>query len=461
MSALKAATLKGIDSFIELYKIQNNRNYLSTTLGNLVQNFYEQGVHTNEITSTEVEKANRIRAILNRDSDDNLKKFFRSFGERLKEIQENKCKRCFITTHYSFITLYIFHHALVINKALSYTENFSDYYINIGSLLLYYLTPDTRHKQVILNLYGVVENALRHIEENLIKEDTIELDQASLNNVTDTDRLLAIICRSNIGNLKSDAISILGEESFQKYKNLGQKIVASKLNNTKKANTGHITQGSDDNLVESLKEKSTFVLESISNISRGILSYTLKFEQNTADPNIGKNTREKYVDAKNIQTILAEVPKGSSKSVSLKPFSISPEIISQLAANIGAVTAKIAFQSKGYGVVNRHGITGQIRAFLLKEYISMFSIFIKNHYYHILSLRNETDQKNMRSDMIKVIDLFIKSYMYAIQVLPNKDNEGSLYFHLHIFANPANGFKEDRKKMEKWNKSKLGKFYKD
>ncbi|WP_150466546.1 hypothetical protein [Francisella sp. SYW-9] len=123
MSALKAATLKGIDSFIELYKIQNNRNYLSTTLGNLAQNFCGQGVHTNEITSIEVEKANRIRAILNRDSDDNLKKFFRSFGERLKEIQENKCKRCFITTHYSLL---ITHYSLLIYNIIYFSSCFSN-----------------------------------------------------------------------------------------------------------------------------------------------------------------------------------------------------------------------------------------------------------------------------------------------------------------------------------------------
>ncbi|WP_150466545.1 hypothetical protein [Francisella sp. SYW-9] len=325
---------------------------------------------------------------------------------------------------------------------------------------MYYLTPDTRHKQVILNLYGVVENALRHIEENLIKEDTIELDQASLNNVTDTDKLWATIC-STEGDLKNNAISILGEESFQKYKNLGQKIKILGSKKLKETNIRPTTQN-----IDTLYKKSISVLESISNISKGILSYTLKFEQNTANPNIGgavvKNTREKYIDGEvsHIKTGLSEVLK---ENISSKPLSMifPPDLISHLVTNIGGTIVKIAFQSKGYGVVNRHGITGQIRAFLLKEYISMFSIFIKNHYYHILSLRNETDQKNMRSDMIKVIDLFIKSYKEGIKVLPNKDNEGSLYFHLTMFANPDDGFKEDRKKMEKWNKSKLGKFYKD
>ena len=63
---LKLAFLKGIDNFIELYNLQSNKNFVSKTLGNLAMNVKNQGVHTNYIASSEVEQANRIKTILNR-----------------------------------------------------------------------------------------------------------------------------------------------------------------------------------------------------------------------------------------------------------------------------------------------------------------------------------------------------------------------------------------------------------
>ncbi|MFV9967265.1 MAG: hypothetical protein AB8V10_04160 [Francisella endosymbiont of Hyalomma asiaticum] len=65
---LKLAFLKGIDNFIELYNLQSNKNFVNKTLGNLAMNVKNQDVHTNYIVNSEVEKANHIKTILNRDS---------------------------------------------------------------------------------------------------------------------------------------------------------------------------------------------------------------------------------------------------------------------------------------------------------------------------------------------------------------------------------------------------------
>ncbi|MFV9931561.1 MAG: hypothetical protein AB8V03_04180 [Francisella endosymbiont of Hyalomma asiaticum] len=65
---LKLAFLKGIDNFIELYNLQSNKNFVNKTLGNLAMNVKNQDVHTNYIANSEVEKANHIKTILNRDS---------------------------------------------------------------------------------------------------------------------------------------------------------------------------------------------------------------------------------------------------------------------------------------------------------------------------------------------------------------------------------------------------------
>lgn len=437
-----------------------------------MMNMSGQGVHINEIITIEVEKANRIKAILTRDSDDNIKKLFKGFGARLKKIKHDKCKRCFITTHYSFITLSVFHYASIINSNKC-NKNFSKTFFDMEKLLQYYLIPNTKHKEVILNLYDIVGTALEHIGVNLFKEKF--LDQMSLNQISGTEKLWAFICNSN-SSFKKEARDFLDPDTFSKYSNLGKDLITAK---------SYADTGSD--YIKSLSQKcqsnikdaylsSEMAISVIKNISDGLLAYILKFEQNTTNPSEGKvltgyikhetKTFTTWTASTNLTNPVTDIMEGTitdTTDTSIKTLKhiFPPAAISSLVSSIAATIIQISTKSKGYGVINRHGITGQIRANLLKNYLEMFAVFIRNHYSNIFSLNNETEINNCCDRIIETIELFSESYKSSIEMLPNKDKHRSLYFYLSMYADPNQDFNLNKEKIKAWNKSKVGNIYND
>ena len=217
---LELAFSRGIDNFIEIYKLQANKNYVSETLGNLSMNFKsKKAIHTNYISDSEVEQANRIKAILNRD--DNHDAFFSRFGEKLQELAKEKSNECFITSYYSFIVLAIFHYASVIQSMDKY-----DNYLNMKELMSYYLTPNTRKKEVILKLYNDVGDALL---KRSILNDSDPLNQINFH-ASDTEKLWAFLC-SDESTMKSRVELFLDTDTFKKYSNLSTSFKKIKDNN--------------------------------------------------------------------------------------------------------------------------------------------------------------------------------------------------------------------------------------
>ncbi|KEI35148.1 hypothetical protein FRA_41c10420 [Francisella sp. W12-1067] len=479
IEAVKKAFLKGIDSFTGLYAIQNNKNHVNLAIGNLMLNIKGQGVHINEITTIELEKANRIKAILNRDSDEELKKLFIGLGRRLNQISQDKCKRCFITTYYSFIALSVFHYASIIDpKYLEVNNNVSvlDFY-DMERLLAYYLTPDTRHKKVILKLFNVIGNTLININTSLYEESF--LDQLYLDQISESEKLWAFICQSD-SSLKTQAKDFLDYKSFKKFSDLGKKILKEK--SFRDFNSGRIAEfrevPEDTDLFIKLDElflNTRDILKGVDNICNGILAYELKFKQNTTNLHstaaLLKGFRETYISGEAIMqrdTLSHLISKGIAFGM-LKPV-LSSSIIALLITSITGKTLNISFNSPYYGAWNRHGITGQIRGFLLKNYLEMFSIFIENHLYFVLS-----QAENFNIPMLTVNKLclfgndFIKKftsfYKGCLELLPNKKQKGSLYFYLKMYAGiTPDGqftFEPDFEKIEAWDKSKLPKVYRD
>ncbi|QIV96754.1 hypothetical protein EDC55_10383 [Allofrancisella inopinata] len=478
IEAVKRAFLKGIDSFTGLYEIQNNKNFTNLVIGNFMMHVKGQGVQINRITTIELEKANRIKAVLNRESDEDLKKLFIGFGSRLKHISQKKCRRCFITTHYSFIALAVFHYASIIDPKYLEVNNVSvvDFY-DMERLLAYYLIPNTYHKRAILKLFEVIGNTLVDINTSLYEESF--LDQLYLDQVSENEKLWAFICQSN-SSLRTQAENFLDYKSFKKFSDLGKRILKEK--SFRDFNNGRVVRfremPENSNLFIKINElflNTVGILKGIDNMCSGILAYSLKFKQNTTNLHstaaLLKDFREAYISGEAIMQrnpLSHLISKGIAFGL-LKP-ALSSSIIALLITSIFGKTINISFNSPYYGAWNRHGITGQIRGFLLKSYLEMFSVFIENHLYFVLS---QAENPNIPALTIEklcsygnyFIKIFSSAYKGGLGLLPNKKQKGSLHFYLKMYAGiTPDGqftFEPDFGKMEEWNKTKLSKIYTD
>ena len=202
-------------------------------------------------------------------------------------------------------------------------------------------------------------------------------------------------------------------------------------------------------------QHSECLLQKFNSIGNAIAAYNLKFDQNASDSSIpGKSI------AKELSGNLMGIPIGSlvsgvgAGSLGCLKATFPPSLISKLTTELGFKLIEISMQSKGYGVINRHGITGQLRSHLLKNYIEMISVFIKNHYHYIFSQNTENAIKSSSDVIMATSESFNESYNDAIKLLPNQNQNGSLYYYLDMYV------KGDNNKINKWNKSKLGSIYK-
>ncbi|API87671.1 hypothetical protein [Francisella uliginis] len=451
---LELAFSKGIDNFIEIYKLQANKNYVSETLGNFAMNFKsEKAVHTNYISDSEVDHANRIKAILNRD--DNHDDFFHRFGTKLQELAKEKSNDCFITSYYSFIVLAVFHYASVIQSEDKY-NNYLNYlnYLNTRELMSYYLTPNTRKKEVILPLYNIVGGALCNINTgHSLLDNTDQLIQID-NHVSDTEKLWAFLC-SDGSPMKEKVKSFVDKDTFNKYSNLSTALLAKKKNDNQQYDQQ--LKADIQGRVKEAFDRSQTLLKKFDSIANAIAAYNLKFDQNTSGSIPGKDLAKKLSNKYSYEMIDVPITQflagvGSGSLGCLKTM-FPPAFITTLVTELGFKLIEISMQSKGYGVINRHGITGQLRSHLLKDYIDMISVFIKNHYYYIFSQKSPDAVMRSSHVLIATINFFNDSYDEAIKLLPNQNQNGSLYYYLDMYV------KGNRTKIEQWNKSKLGSIY--
>jgi hypothetical protein len=471
--SLKKAFINGIDSFIGLYNLQANKSYVSSTLGNLAMNIKSQGVHTYEITTLEIEKANRIKAIIDRESDNELIDFFNSFGKKLEEIAEQKCKRSFIASHYSFIVLSVFHTALTPERRkysvkqpseVTYHKRYIEerkeqkgfeHSNNYMKELLYsYLTPDTRKKNLITPLFYVVSDCLKKVDINTFKERHHLDGISSLSQLSEQDKLLCLLCdnRSPLKTLVKDFFDV---ETFEKYSTLSKDILRGNKYNNQELDDSNLHQDTVE-LVKKAFSSSERMLKNIENIIKALSAYILKFDQNTQNPAISRQISSNVsFYSQNYAIGMEKTNVESIVTLNALQTAFPPGVIADLVANISIKLIQLGTKSKGYGIINRHGITGQTRALLLKNYLNMISIYIKNSYFNIFNHMNQENIKACCNYITFLENTFTTAYKESIEVLPNKDNQGSLYYYLQMYANTSNDFKQDKKRISQWNKSKL------
>ncbi|QIV96691.1 hypothetical protein EDC55_10313 [Allofrancisella inopinata] len=475
--ALIDAFLKGISNFNELYKLQSNKNIISSNIGNLFLQ-KNQSVHTNNITSIEVEKANNIKAALirMRDHDGNdraaLNEFFKNFGNTLLNLSSNKeddNKRRFITSHYSFIALAVFHNACIV------TDKYNDY-LNMGDLLKCYLTPDTLQPKVTKNLFNAVGRSLSNFSDPNYKylNDNTAFDFRSITQISDTDKLWAFLCGEP--QFENKIKILLGNEKYESYIKLNKKI--ERFIENKNLVDNHLDEIVSEAASKAIKTAfnnitDTFKIKQL--IAEAIIAYQGKYQEKTGSPptgsgaiNVAKGQAQTFVFGSlepHVGNEITSLMGGPNPTGSLKMLQsiFSPGIITKMATGVIAELLEIATTSKGYGLINRHGVTGQTRAFLLKFYIEMLTMYLSNSYDYAFSLTEDKDIISYCNNIANIKDTFIESYKNAALLLPNKKQNGSLYYYLEMYANPSKNYEgvaPSKATIEAWNKDKLKTHYK-
>ncbi|MEY8715333.1 hypothetical protein AB9G26_08635 [Francisella philomiragia] len=132
---------------------------------------------------------------------------------------------------------------------------------------------------------------------------------------------------------------------------------------------------------------------------------------------------------------------------------------------IYAITSKAtSIKSKGYGLKNRHGVTGQRRAFLFDIYFRNIGTAVSN-IFDVLAYGRKDDNKFNFAE--RVIQKEYENLLTTLDTLPNREetNIGSLYFcfKLHypwqIGGNPMDfdvKSKDFKGRVSNWRKSKFG-----
>ncbi|MFC4892165.1 hypothetical protein ACFPDQ_03780 [Pseudofrancisella aestuarii] len=448
---IKDAINQGVDSFVGLYKIQDNKNAVSSTLGNIAINTKSlfnrdtKFVHTNELKHSEFEKANRIKAQLklcmtpdeiNKEPKVGtpLIKFLNELGNKFLEVRNRKGHNSgsgYISSPYGFIVLSIFHNACIVVKqkrdqieAIERLEDApyglhtqlqikSSLFYDPTELIKYYLTPDTRHKSVIDILYYIVGTALRSLINDeyrknlLLKKDTLN-SHVTAEDLEVPDKVAAILCGN--GRFNDEADIFFSSEEKEKYTKLFDTIKNNhfKFKSLKKDPKDIQVE---DNTSDKIKEVFNYTKIFLSNtqaLSEGLEAYNLKYELNTGNLSAGRATanmmgEQAYMFGTGtgrtaLSNELTNLMGGTTPTGTLAALQIAfpPSIIAVLAGNIINKLIAVSFQTKGYGVIHRHGITGQTRSFLLKTYLSYVTIFIKNQYSFLFKqLENLNDLDNI------------------------------------------------------------------
>ncbi|APC96197.1 hypothetical protein [Francisella frigiditurris] len=440
---IKDAILKGISSFISLYEIQNNKNRVSSTLGNSAINIKtafkkiggstREHVEINEISDSEVEKANRIRASLKRCVDvsnledgvapvgPSLDSFLAELGEKILEVEgrkynikdftKSKLSSGYITSPYAFITLSVFHNACIV---LDYSNNIEINNIKsnnpsreimlykIDDLLQFYLTPNTKHKSVMNDLYFLIGSALREIQINkegiLLPQDN-EIDSLALENLTPADKVAAVMCSHNLFANDKTIAKLFSSQERKKYNKIYNLIEIQKEKDFEDQKI-KISPETAKTVERTYKTTKVF-LDNVKAIADAIEAYNIKYDENTKNPHAGWATatmaRDQYyqfdtgIGRTILNNDLTNAMGGTAATGTLAALQVAfpPSLVTALSANIVNKLIAISFQTNGYGVIHRHGVTGQIRSFLLKTYLTYVTVFIKNHYSYIFKIKLE------------------------------------------------------------------------
>ncbi|WP_150466160.1 hypothetical protein [Francisella sp. SYW-2] len=494
------AISEGIKSFIALYNIQNSRNIVSESLSSALHSFnmvvstvnplakdQKKAILLNTLYKMEWKKARRKQVVINmlktQGSDSDKINFLKYFGKKLNKALESNTKNRNITSHYSFCILSIYNKCFIDPTFILDKKTIQQY-------LTLCLTPRTRMPSTLTNLFSVLGTRLTNISQ----DDFLGISRKhlSITKIEDLDKSN----RQDLIFFKFAQKESKFDQVFDECYSTSEKEEISLLVDRVESQLS-FDQFSKDTLTEISKRFYKGFLN-INNISSGIREYIKKFDENTGTKFLGKEIEQasmgyskSYLLSIANDSLKDELEKIVKLSGVAEAF-LSPGHIANLATYIVSTLISIAMETKSYGTWNRHGIPGQIRAFLLRNQLLNTLERLKLNYSYIymaLSFKDELDinicdeyfnrepseisesySEDLTNDekkelffssltqkFLDELDNFFASYREAIKVLPNTNSKGSLAYYLDMFAKPNNSdFSLNYEKVNNWVDKKLG-----
>ncbi|APC97372.1 hypothetical protein [Francisella frigiditurris] len=549
IDSVKESIEKGIDDFLDFFQIQKNKNVASLKAsGALLRakaslSFTQEqsDVHTNYLGSDEFNEATKLKAQLKRtiaekdlESDNTkaiqaigLEHFLSDLGRNLVDVGNSqgigkKESIGRLNTVYASITLSIFHNSCVIvnpaplsnqvtgpshSEPRTITLNRDNTFYNLLDLLGLYFKPNTKNSEVLKKLYLIIGYGLMEInnykkpgssKDIFLKENnTINFKELST-----TDRLAALIFENGLLTNTNTFDSFFSKEEVENFNKIAAAV--KDINTQENVQNKPLSQEVTKN-IETTYSELIDLYDKIDKITDAVNAYILKYKENTENPSASKNAREYAGEvAKDYATGVASTAATSALKAAITTCTLGtvtaafpPATIASLSIGIAKKALEKLTESKSYGIFNRHGVTGQTRAFFIQHYLANLIHFFKNQYRYIFyELEKEIDvntgmsikdHRNSTPNFSKqpsglfsrrslnpvsierrIEELcnflkrtkkdFIDGYRNAsTSFLPKRDKEaGELYFYLTMYADPTD--KELRPNYEfinEWKSQKL------
>jgi hypothetical protein len=472
----------GLDSFLGLYDIQNNKNIISETLGNVALNIFAQTheakfIRLNTLFNNERKSVlrkkmyiNLLRTSLNTDVE--KIKFIKYFGSKINDLSGLKYKRTYITSHYSFCLLSI------ISQTQLFFSKVSDDNDIYNNYLESCLVPNTKQEKILLPLFSKIGEVLENIEDCYLGEFNLKKYHDVVSDTVSTDSKIDFLANLALqtydfdnGNVsKDDFVTIFSDKNLNDSVELS--LFRKKLNEAIES----------DDIKEILKGVSSVIrddLYRISNVTSAIKEYVNKFDHQANRSSPAKWRKLGYsrsymlgVSREVIQECIKDFSFFDQKKENLASILLSPSFVARFFSHVTGNLIDVATQSKGYGVFKRHGVTGQIRAYLLNNFLNLTLEGLNKSYIFLLKCIVDYKDKDQacKEETLSLIHTIIEkiifdsenfkqTYVNVVRTIKERKrthNKGSLYFYLNMFADEENDLNANIEKLNSWSIAKLG-----
>ncbi len=431
---LKESFIQGIDLFVQLGSLQRNKNVISEKLSQPFTN--SSGLH--HISQRDLEYAQTLKRSMlscHNESDilGNLQYYFCS-----------KLEGSQFTSLRSMVNWSIYHNACISDTTAINIEGIKEAIDICVSL---------KTSRCLQYCQSISEAIKRRLSAPKYSAPTKGLDKLSRLGEADKIKFLLYTLLKDNNKLGNDQFVNLFYHPLeqQKFNGLQTQLLQDFFSSRGPQNS----KGGKDPDKEFKIDVTTYLI-SVSNITDGLSRYVEKYQEKTGGSDQGDILHKFSPIVKGM--VSGEARNGYGQVItdsllnSVNSYLPSSLLVST-ATDISLTLLSIPFQSKGYGLINRHGVTGQIRAFLLRYILSLTSKQIGMLLQHAIQDKTEKVKKDLEKYSTSILDAYKKS----IEKLPNKEQKGSLYYYLQMHASTSQWpYAPDSTKRKQWLQEKFG-----
>lgn len=449
---VKQAFLNGLNFYIDLYKIQSNKSRLNEFLSGATR----FGYSLHHISQSSVSRALNWQKKMTMPTSDQAS----YVKEVLKQFLEIESKRSSSTVS-SMITMVC--HSLLseASHVIITPQNHDSQAFDLTQYLKCIALVKTSHKVDLSILIKAMMILLNGANSNTFQE--VKTSQITAYTDLNDQQKMQYMCYCALSKCAvEDLQKFFNEEELMLFKKIRFDTASSYIDDLAPPNSSSSTSLKTQNFVGVC-----------ASLTWAIDEYITKFAHNTgikapssrSVADIGVLSAYAEHDVKNIPETEG-ILKGGAIGNNPVPYVISG--LKAISSNIpvinqaGKVLGKLidmVFKSEGYGWIHRHGISGQIRAYLLRYYTYNSLMLVAQEYENYMH-GSGSDPINAQDRMMNIfyyIESFKNAYQAFYPYLPNAKQEGSLAFYLAMYCDPSNNNfgKPNQQKVEQWSQSKL------